>query len=343
MKLAGANARSFFAKPDPQVAFILLYGTEAVVIDERRKGLIKAIGGESVDADMRLTRLGAGELRRNPAQLIDEMKAVGFFPGPRIVHLEQATETTRAPIEHAIDAWREGDARLIVTAGSLTAQSKLRKLFEAHPKAAAIGIYDDPPRPDEIRDLCKEAGLAHIGPEEIDALMAIAAEITLPETLQFLTKLQLYTAGQPPTLSDISATAPLTTEADVDGLIESVISGRSEEIAPMLRRLYAQGVTPVTIGLMTSRYFRRLHAAASDPQGRDVGLSRLRPPVFGRRKEIMARALRDWPRAALEDALIMLLELELKLRSTHPLPQNASLERLLIRLSIMAKRRAARR
>ena len=44
-----------------------------------------------------LTRLPAGELRKDPAMLLDAVKAQGFFPGPRVAFVEDANDTV-API-----------------------------------------------------------------------------------------------------------------------------------------------------------------------------------------------------------------------------------------------------
>jgi DNA polymerase-3 subunit delta len=78
-----------------------------------------------------------------------------------------------------------------------------------------------------------------------------------------------------------------------------------------------------------------LHAAASDPQGPDAGFSRARPPVFGPRKDRMVREARAWGTARLEKALQELMNTDLMLRSSRPLPAMALVERAFIRLAMM--------
>ena len=51
---------------------------------------------------------------------------------------------------------------LVVTAGTLTKASALKKLFEDHPNACAAGIYDDPPGREEIEAALAAAGLSAI-------------------------------------------------------------------------------------------------------------------------------------------------------------------------------------
>jgi DNA polymerase-3 subunit delta len=86
------------------------------------------------------------------------------------------------------------------------------------------------------------------------------------------------------------------------------------------------------------RHFRRLHAAASDPGGVQSGIGRLRPPVFGPRRDKMARQAGNWGRDRLERALVTLTETDLQLRSAHPAPPHAVMERALIRLAMLGRR-----
>ncbi len=159
MKLAPRDAPAYFDKPDPKSAGLLIYGADAMRIALRRQQVVKALIGPSGEEEMRLTRLPAADLRKDPAQALDALKAIGFFPGPRAVFVEDATDQTAGPILTALEAWAPGDAQLIVTAGGLRAGSKLRKAFEAHAKAYATGIYDDPPSRAEIERMLTDAGL----------------------------------------------------------------------------------------------------------------------------------------------------------------------------------------
>ena len=83
------------------------------------------------------------------------------------------------------------------------------------------------------------------------------------------------------------------------------------------------------------RHFRLLHAAACDPQGPDVGLSRTRPPIFGPRKDRLVRQARAWGNIRLEKALSELMDTDLILRSSKPVPTMAVVERTFIRLAMM--------
>jgi len=121
-------------------------------------------------------------------------------------------------------------------------------------------------------------------------------------------------------------------------VLNLVAEAKAGDVGPILRRLAAQGVQPVALCIATMRHFRTLHAAASDPGGAAAGLARLRPPVFGPRKDRMARQAQAWGVRGLEAALALLVDTDLTLRSASRAPAMPVMERTLIRLAMMGGR-----
>jgi DNA polymerase-3 subunit delta len=99
-------------------------------VSDKRQQLITSLLGPKADEEMRLARISRENLKKEPEQAIDLCKARGFFPGARALLIEEANETVTDTIIKAIDAWKEGDATVVVTAGSLKPSSGLRKFFE---------------------------------------------------------------------------------------------------------------------------------------------------------------------------------------------------------------------
>ena len=340
MKLTGAAAVRYFARPDPARTGLLIFGADAMRVALRRQEVIAALIGPEGEGEMRLARIPAAELRKDPAALSDAIRAQGFFPGPRVAFLEDATDTLAPTVRAALQDWRPGDAAVIVTAGNLTARSALRKIFEDHANAYAIGIYDDPPGREEVEEVLARAGLADIGREAMTDLLALARALDPGDFRQTVEKLALYKHGDPAPLSpaDIAACTPATIEADVDDLLHVVAEGRTAELDPMLRRLEGQGTAPVTLCIAVLRHFRALHAAASDPGGAAQGIARARPPIFGPRRDRMLRQAQDWGMHRLEEALGLILDTDLTLRSSSRAPAMPVMERALIRLAMLARR-----
>ncbi|MCC5972555.1 MAG: DNA polymerase III subunit delta [Rubellimicrobium sp.] len=340
MKLSSRDASAWLRKPDPKTPAALIAGEDAMRVATRRKEVIASLIGPEGEVELRLTRIPGAELRKDPALVLDALKAQGFFPGPRVVLVEDATDGLAPVLGSALQDRAEGDAVLIVTAGGLKATSPLRKLFEGHRAAVSIVLYDDPPGPEEIAGLLAKAGLERVGAEARTVLSGLARDLDPGDFRQTIEKLGLYKIGDPAdvTIEDIEAVAPRSSEAEPDSLLAIVAEGRSGEIAAVLRRLYAQGVGPVAICVAALRHFRRLHQAASDPGGPGQGAARLRPPVGGPRRDAVIRQAGLWGGARLESAIGLLVETDLQLRSSSQAPPHALVERMLIRLAMMVRR-----
>lgn len=341
MKLSARDVPGYFARPEAHRTGLLIHGSDAMRVALRRQEVIAALIGREGEAEMRLSRIPAGELRRDPALLMDAIKAQGFFPGPRVAFVEEATEAVAGPVAAAVADWSEGDAQIVVTAGALKPASKLRKLFETHPNAYAAAIYDDPPSRAEIEAALAAAGLREVGAEALRDLTALAHDLDPGDFRQTLEKIALYKLGDaaPLTAVDILACAPASSAADLDDVLNVVTEARPAEIGPLMRRLHAQGVQPVGLCIGAARHFRTLYAAAADPGGAAQGIARLRPPVFGPRRDRMLRQVRNWSVPKLEQALTLITDTDLELRSAgHHGPGMALVERLLIRLAMLAGR-----
>lgn len=340
MKLSGAAANGYFRKPDPAHTALLIFGADPMRVAEKRQEVIAALVGPQGEEEMRLTRVNASDLRKDPALLDDAIKAQGFFPGHRVAFVEDATDSIAAVLATALSDWQAGDAQVVITAGQLTAKSALRKVVEGHRNAVAIGLYDDPPTVADIEHALVQAGIAQPGRDIMDALMALANTLEPGDFRQTMEKVSLYKRGDDTSLSieDIMLNAPQSAEVDIDDVLDVVATGQADKLGPLLSNLYAQGVAPVTLCIGAMRHFRRLHVVASDPGGAAAGAGRLRPPVFGPRRDKIVRQAGNWGRDRLERALTALTDVDLQLRSANTAPQNALMERTLIRLAMMARR-----
>ncbi|CTQ32545.1 DNA polymerase III subunit delta [Jannaschia rubra] len=325
MNLRGAAALKYFARPDPASAGALIYGGDAMRVALRRQELIANLAGPQAEEEMRLTRLSGAEAKADPTAVLDALKAVGFFPGLRVVFVDGVTEAQAAPILTALDGWAPGDAALVVTAGALKKTSKLRKAFEAHGKAVAVGLYDDPPTPEEIDAAiaAEDLRLTDAARRDIEAL---ARSLDPGDFRQTLTKIALYSGGEEVTPEAVALMAPATMDAGMDDVILAAAEGQAARIGPLMQRLEGQGVAPVTLVIFATRHFQQLHAAATGTA-----------QPWGPNREAMARQARAWGTPRLEQALALLMDTDLTLRSASRAPQMAVMERALIRLAMMAR------
>lgn len=340
MKLSPRDAPAYFAKPDHAKTGLLIYGADAMRVALRRQEVIKALIGQQGEEEMRLTRIPAADLRKDPALLLDAIKAQGFFPGPRVAFVEDAGDGLAVTIKTGLADWQTGDAQIIVTAGQLAARSKLRKAFEEHSNAFATGIYDDPPSRAEIESALKTSGLTNISTDAMNALTALSRDIGPGDFRQTLEKIALYKTQDdtPLTAEEVDLSAPASIEADIDDVLNIAAEGKAHEISPVLKRLEAQGVGPVGLCIGATRHFRTLHRVASDPGGAGSGIGKLKPPVFGPRRDRIQKQASNWGMHKLERALGILLDTDLTLRSTAQVPQMAVMERSLLKIAWLGRR-----
>lgn len=340
MKMTGREAQAYLRKPDPTHAGLLIFGADPMRVATKRQEAIASLVGPEGEEEMRLSRINAADLRKDPALVQDALKAQGFFPGHRVAFVEDAGDGLAKTLAAALDDWKPGDAQLVVTAGQLTAKSALRKVFEGHGGSVAIGIYDDPPSRDEVEASLRDAAIALPEREVMDALFALSQTLEPGDFRQTIEKISLFKFGDdaPLTAEEVAACAPLSADVDVDDVLQVVAMGQVGTLGPALRNLYAQGVTPVTLCIGAMRHFQRLHLVASDPGGAGAGIGKLRPPVFGPRRDVIMRQASNWGRDRLERALATLTDTDLQMRSSNPPPTHALMERALIRLAMMARR-----
>lgn len=336
MKIAGREAARHLAAPDPKRP-LLIWGADPVRVAAARADAALALTGAGAEAEMRLARIPASDLRKDPAALLDAVKAQGFFPGPRAVVVEEAGDGLAQVIAAALADWRPGDAAVVVTAGALPPRSALRKLFETHPVAVAIALYDDPPGREEVEALLARAG-ATAGRDGLTDLVALARDLPPGDLRQLVEKLALYAGGQPIGPADIAACAPPQGEAATDDLILAVAEARMDVVGALMSRMGGQ-VAPVTLAIAALRHFRVLHAAAADPEGAPAALARARPPVPFRLRDRMAAQAQLWGVRGAEEAIRLLVETDLTLRSTSRAPAMAVLERALLRIAGLQRRR----
>jgi DNA polymerase-3 subunit delta len=330
MALTRADAARWLARPDPAHAAVLIFGQDALKVRVARSDAEQAIAGPQAMDEMRLSRLTGADLRRDPAALLDAVKAVGFFPGPRAVTVDDVTDGLAGLFADTLRDWRDGDARIIVTAGGLTGKSALKTAFDRAPRACVIAFYDDPPTEAEIRaDLARSGVVA--GPEGMSDLMALSRVLDTGEWRQTLEKLALYKSGDPAPLSpdEIALMAPATSDAEVDEIVMASADRDRDAVGRLMRRLVGQRVTPVTIAIRATHHFRALHGLTTGAAAFLRGSQAQR-----RRTEAQARA---WSQAQIETALGLILDCDLALRSGGRAPGHAMVERCLMTIASMRR------
>ena len=335
MKLAGREAQRFCAAPDTRLVGALLHGPDSGLVALARATLVEAITGGD---DLRLTRLDGEAARRDPAAVDEALRARGFFPGRRAVLITEAKDGLAKPLGEVLKAVTAEDGFLVVEGAALAGRSALRRLFEADRRLASLGLYPQAPDAEALRRQLEAAGTPHGADDDAMAeLLAAAAELDAGAVSQLIEKIGIFSADSDRPLSreEIGPLLPRAADADLDRLLDAVAGGQVAEVGPLVGRLSAAGVPPVRILIAAGGHFRRLLTVASGGGSPDQALARLRPPVFGPRRDAMMRQVRRWGAPRLERAVRLIFAADRAVRSPGERPDQAIVERALIRLAMM--------
>ena len=338
MKLPGARAAAFCARPDGRKVGALLHGPESTLVALRRRELVAAL---TEGDDLRLTRLDGAAAAKDPAEIDAALRARGFFPGRRVVLVEGAGDALARPLGDILAGIGPEDAFLVVTAGSLAARAPLRRLFEGTDALVALGFYPEPPGSEELEALLERAGLgAALAPEAREALGAAAQAMDRGQLGQLIEKIAVYSLdrGAPVSGEEMAALLPQAAESQLDRLVGAVADGRAEAVGPLMTRLVAAGVAPTAMLIAAGRHFRLLLGLGAAPEGVAAALGKLRPPVFGPRRDALAAQVRRWDPGRLEAAARLVFQADRRLRSRGDRPDRALVERCLIRVAMMGPR-----
>lgn len=337
MKLPPREAAAYCRSPDPSKSGLLIYGGDPLrIADLKEKATLALVGPDGKD-EMRLVRIESDEVRRHPDSLHVALKSQSFFGGQRVVVVEGASDAIVVAVRAAMEERAAGDAPLILTAGTLRPASKLRKLFEGHSNAYSLAVYPNPPSQQDVSQEIADAGIARASRAAMSDLHALGRSMSPQAFRLLLEKIAVYKSsdGDAELLpKDVEACAPGSSETALDELIQAVADQRSADVGPAIRHLSEQGFNPVTMCIAAQRTFRNIYLVASDPGGPQAGLSRLRPPALGPRREIVLRHARRWGKLGAEHALLELYDTDSALRSEVPVPALAAVERTMMRIAL---------
>ncbi|MFO7856995.1 MAG: DNA polymerase III subunit delta [Paracoccaceae bacterium] len=337
MKIPAGQVRSLVERPDPRIRAYLLFGPEAGETDALRVRLCDALlaaageGGE-------LVRLSGDAVRRDPASLRDAIGAVGLFGGRPVALVEGAGDGAADGLRTALGAPAPDDGPVVVVAGDLKGGSRLRKLFEGGKDLAALGVYPQPPGRPELKAWAAEAGVTDISPDGMEALEATASGLETPEIRNLLTLLALYRLGteSPATAEEIAACAPIGEGGELEAAVTAAAARRPGPALTALARAFAKGRGPGEAAMQFGRWFRMIHAAASANDGPAAAVARLRPPLYGPRRDALLNAAKAWPPEKAEAALGLVLDAERSLRGVGArAPDRALVERLAVRIATL--------
>ncbi len=318
MKIAPAKIESFIKNPDQGVNAVLFYGPDLGLASDRARRAGLAIV-DNLSDPFRVANINFSAIKDDAAILTDEINAFSLTGGRRLIKVDNAPPSLPKNISEIIET-SASDSFVIFTAGELSASSSLRKFFESSKKTASIACYKDDGA--SIKQVV-ESTLRQQGfnfSYDISQLLSNSFSGDRMVVLSELEKLAVY-MGDEKNIStdDVRLCVVDSSEASIDGFCNAVASKNPYEIEKNINRAFADGVSPVALIRVVSRYLMRLELVQEHiKQGlsEQQAMTKLRPPVFYKQVAPFKNHLRMWNEKNIAKVLAALMELEQDCKTT---------------------------
>lgn len=286
MKIAPRDAASFFQGPPPHICGALIYGPDSGQVKERADQLAATIV-EDVSDPFAITDLSADAIKEDSALIADELSAISFGGGRKLVRILHAENALNKAIASALDTLGESltsESFLLVTSAELTPSNGLRTLFEKHESLAAIACYTEDARgvANHAAEKLRQQGIQ----ADHDVIPYLAAHCQGDRNLVTIAveKLVLF-AGEDKhiTLEMAQEAIGDATEATLDDLCEAIFAGNQGKLHESYTKAISQGIEPIRIIRSINRHLNRTHTALgyiAEGATPDDAMKKLRPPVF---------------------------------------------------------------
>ena len=339
MKITSSRLNSFINQPNPEVACVLLYGSDRGLVREHAIKLGKTVVDDLSDP-FRVVELIGNDLKNNPARLTDEAKSIAFGGGRRLIRVKNVSDSITKIIAAHMEIVAQEDALVIIEGEEISPRSSLRKLFEKSNKAASIACYGDNVRnlPKIINETLSSHGLTPTREAMSYLVNNLGSDRSI--TRSELNKLSIYVGNRGSVeLADVMATINDNAAMVMDDITLAVGGGHKTKLDKALNRTFGDGIHPIQVLRTTARHFLRLHEAAgliANGNNPDEAMKSLKPPVIFMQVDSFRNQLQRWQPKQISNALDLLIKAEMDCKTTNA-PVEALCWRTLMRITQTAQ------
>ncbi len=329
--LKGSRIDGFLKRPDPEIRAVLIYGPDNGLVSERGAAICRHVV-DDLDDPFNVTRLDDHDITQDPARLADEMQSQSLMGGRRVVRVSSAGAGFAKAIESLLDD-DDGDTLVVAEAGDLKPSAKLRKIFEASRRGAALPCYPDNARAidDLISTVLNGHGLDISMPARALLSEALGSDRRL--SLSELEKLALYCLGMERVeVEHVESVCTDAASATMDEMVDAVARGNTDALDLLYRNALASGVSSSGLLIALSRHLFRLQSilsVASETGNVEAAMKSARPPVHFMRQDSMRLQLNVWNHVLIKQAIQKTAQCEFDSR-TNPALADTLVWRLLM-------------
>lgn len=324
MKLGYNQIESFARNFNPAQRGVLIYGPDHGLVQERaREVLAKVLGNP--DDPFAMTDLTGGAIKDDPALLFDEVSAMAFFGGRKVIRIREDAEKAAEALKGLFVSPPSGKIEelgfVLVLADELDKRSALRLLFEGATDAAALPCYVD-----------ESVGVSQLIREEFKRRQIIASSDAIAYLSNVLRgdrlmvrmemeKIDLYLGAERDLSLDAAreCTGDLA-ESSADEIADAVSLGDIAATDKHLKKALGQGAMPIMLLRSVSRHFQRFVVVANQMENGtslDQSIAQMRPPMFFKQQPIFKRQMGFWNKPQkINKALNLLYQAELRIKTS---------------------------
>lgn len=348
--LKGKAIKSFLAARDENIAAVLVYGPDSGLARERAMKIASWVVADLKDPFNAL-ELSDTELKDEPGRLADEITALSFAGGERVIRLRTSGETATKAAQLLLDGLDSGHLKpngmVIIEAGDLSPRAGLRKAFEKAKRGVALPCYADGPA--DVREMAREAAASEdlrFDPDALDLVVTLLGDdhglsrAEIDKLILYKGPACLRNGPASISLEDVRASLVDGLGDAMDDTASAAADGAPSRLAAALHKAAAAGASPIGLLRALQRNFARLKTAQELMESGESAASamkKLRPPVFFAEERAFESRLYKWRGPKLEKALRMLVDAELDAKTTGA-PQREIVERAALALAVMGSR-----
>ena len=336
MKASKANIGRAVDQPADAIRFYLFHGPDDGQSRALATRLLEALGAAKF-------AMSSGEIKSDPASLVDEASAMSLFGGKRAIWIEPATKDIEEGVAGLLEAVAV-ESVAVAIAGQLTKASPLLKLAEASPKALAFASWAPEGEDAErmVSDLGRRFGLKVSPP--VAARLADSTGNDQAIVVQEIQKLALYVGASPESPRDLDhdaldAVGTEGAEGDFLRLADLALTGEIDELADELARLPSAGSEGIPVIRSLQRrllMLAPLRARIERGERPDAVMTSAGRPMFSKEQSKVRRMLAKWSAEDLATAADRAGKLERSLMFT-PVPDREALGEELLAIARKAR------
>lgn len=290
------EADRFIADLPTHIFLYLVFGTDAGLVSERKRGLLRKVVSDPSDV-FQITQISGDAIAADPLRLLDEANAVSLFGGKRAISIEAGAKSFVGTLESLLKA-PPHDCTIVISGGALKRDSALRNLLERDRAAASIECFPDGQR--ELNDMIQAMAVAAGQTIQADA-RRLLSEMLGSDRLASrgeIEKLLLYTHGRGPvSVEDVDASVADQSVLAVETAVSGAFSGDKATVDDTASRAFTTGGDANMLLAFVMRHAISLHRARLEIDaggGIDQAIQGLLRGGTLTRKEVVTRQLRIW-------------------------------------------------